>query len=101
MQEQRLGQVVSLETRRESYEKVDKQKRYDQILEILKEEGKASASQISLKLYLKGYTYTTERNTSAPRLTELCIKGIVEEVGKEKDEVTNRNVTVYKIKEEQ
>ncbi len=41
-----------------------------------------------------------ERNSTAPRLTNLVKKGEVIQVGKRYDKITKRLVTVYKIKNE-
>ena len=40
-----------------------------------------------------------ERNYSAPRLSEMCEKGITEPVGKTKCWYTGRTVTVYDLVE--
>ena len=42
-------------------------------------------------------TNTNERNNAQPRLNELVKKNLVEVVGKKHDEVTNRNVALYKV----
>ena len=90
------GEAVTLGTRHDSHESVNKEKRYNQIIEILKENGKPlTAKEIAVFLYAKGYTPTTERNFSAPRLTEMSQKGIVEPVGKKKCSYTGKMVAVY------
>lgn len=86
--------MIEKETRRESLEKVDKQKRYFQIRNVLKNNKNGmTAKEIATVL---GFP---ERNYTAPRLTELVSKGEVETIGKEYDPETNRNVTLYKLKE--
>lgn len=75
----RPGVIPTHETRRESYETVDKQKRYRQILEIMKELDKPlTAKEIAVEMYKRGYAYTDERNIAAPRLTELLKKGVID-----------------------
>lgn len=75
----RPGVIPTHETRRESYETVDKQKRYRQILEIMKELDKPlTAKEIAVEMYKRGYAYTDERNVAAPRITELLKKGILD-----------------------
>ena len=54
-----------------------------------------------LEMYEKGEIPTSERNFTAPRLTELSYKGIVEPVGKQKCSYTGKMVAVYKIRAEQ
>lgn len=97
MEERRYGENTSLETRHESYEKIDKSKRYMQIKQILKEYGSLTAKQIAILMNKKGFTSNDDRNNSAPRLTELCIAGEVEIIGKTKCEYTGKTVSVYQI----
>lgn len=89
--------MITLETRHESNETVDKQKRYMQILEILGD-NEMTAKEIAVEMCQKGYTPTAERNFTAPRLTELSIKGIVEPIGKRKCEYTGKTVALYKVR---
>ena len=98
MEERRYGENTSLETRKESYDKVDKKKRYAQIKEILAERGQLTAKQIAILMCKKGYIPTSERNFSSPRLTELCISGEVEIVGKERCEFSGKKVSVYQLR---
>lgn len=88
---------ITEETRRESHEKVDKQKRYNQIFEILKEKGSATAREISEEMFMKGYIPSGERNYSAPRLTELVKKGKLETTGKKVCRFTGKKVAVYNM----
>ena len=78
-EEVRIGVLPTFETRRESYETADKQKRYRQIIEIMKDLDKPmTAKEIAVEMYKRGYAYTDERNISSPRLTELLKKGVVD-----------------------
>ena len=78
-EEVRLGVIPTFETRRESYETVDRQKRYRQILEIMTEMDKPmTAKEIAVEMKKRGYSSTDERNVSAPRITELLEKGILD-----------------------
>jgi hypothetical protein len=88
------GEVPTMETRAESNESVDKQKRYSQILECLTESS-GTAKEIAVRMMKKGYIPTSERNFTAPRLTEMSKKGIVEPVGKKVCEYTGKTVAVY------
>ena len=77
--EVRPGVVPTFETRRASYETVDKAKRYQQIIEIMQEMDKPmTAKEIAVAMYERGYSYSDERNVSAPRITELLEKGILD-----------------------
>lgn len=95
MEERRYGENTSLETRHESYQKVDKRKRYMQIKQILKEYGSLTAKQIAILMNKKGFTSNDDRNNSAPRLTELCRIGQVEILGKKRCQYTGKRVCVY------
>ena len=96
--EQRLaGEYVTHETRALSHEKVDKQKRYSQIVECLIEGRELTAKECAVMMMQKGYVPTCERNVSAPRLTELGQKGIVEPVGKKVCSYTGKKVTVWAL----
>lgn len=101
MEHRRYGQDVTVETRHDSNETVNREKRYAQIIQVLKEtelEG-LSAKQIANIMMQKGYIPTDERNYTAPRLTELCKKGIVEPIGKEVCGFTGKKVTLYALRE--
>lgn len=96
MLERRLpGEITSFDTRKESYDTVDKRKRYSQIKEILLN-NELTAKEVSVEMYKKGYVPTPERNFSAPRLTEMCRMGQVEIIGKKRCEYTGKRVSVYK-----
>ena len=87
------------ETRREAHETINKQKRYSQIIEILEELGEATAKEIAVRMCEKGYVPSTERNWSAPRLTELEWDGKVKVVGKKKCAYSGKTVAVYARRE--
>ena len=97
--ERSYGTIPSLECRHDSNEVVDRQKRYRQIIECLTEFGDMSAREIASAMCLKGYASTAERNVSAPRLTEMCERGIVEQKGKKVCRTTHKIVTVYGLTE--
>ena len=101
MIERRYGEMTTLDTRGESYEQIDKVKRYSQIIECLRENPKMTAKQIAVRMHEKGYIPTTERNFTAPRLTEMSQRGIVEPIGKTKCQYTGKTVAVYGLCEEQ
>ena len=98
MIERRAGEIPTLDTRGEANETVDREKRYKQIIEIMQENGlPMTAKEIAVSMWSRGYTPTDERNFSAPRLTELSKKGIVEPCGKEKCIYTGKTVAVYRL----
>lgn len=57
-----------------------------------------TAKEIAVEMKKRGDIPTDERNFTAPRLTELSIKGIVEPIGKKKCSYTGKTVSVYKIR---
>ena len=88
------------ETRAEGNEKVDRKKRYHQIIEILSEhEEGLTAKEIAVYMKEKKYAVTNERNLSAPRLTEMLKFGIVDCIGKKVCEYTGVSVGVFKLRE--
>lgn len=94
------GENTTLETRAEANETVDRNKRYQQILEVMQEVNiPLTAKEVAIYMNYRGYIPTTERNFTAPRLTELCKLGKVEPVGRKKCSQTGKNVTVYALRE--
>lgn len=99
MEKRRYGTNPMAECRHDSNETVDRAKRYRQIKAILKTHKRGlTAKQIAVIMCDKGLIPTTERNFTAPRLTELTEKGIVEPIGKAKCEYTGHMVTVYQLR---
>ena len=94
----RAGEIPTFETRHEANESVDKEKRYKQIIEVLTGGKQMTAKEIAVEMYNKGYIPTSERNFTAPRLTEMSYKGIVEPIGKTRCEYTGKKVSVYKLR---
>ena len=95
----RYGEDPRKEASAEANETVDRQKRYKQILDCLNERGPSTAKEIAVWICLTGQATTSDRNLSAPRLTELCEKGKVEPIGKTKCRYTGKTVTVYGLRE--
>ena len=94
-----IGEMTTLETRSEAEAKVDKQKRYSQIKECLKECGNLTAKECAVIMMQKGYIPTSERNFTAPRLTEMSKTGYVEPIGKKVCSYTGKTVAVYALRE--
>ncbi|MBO7325884.1 MAG: DNA gyrase [Clostridia bacterium] len=99
MEERILGEYTTLETRGEANETVDRQKRYSQIMECLSECGALTAKECAVIMMKKGYIPTSERNFTAPRLTEMSKSGLVEPVGKKVCAYTGKRVAVYGLRE--
>ena len=104
MEERLYGTVPTLETRAEAHDSVDKQKRYRQIIECLTKAKKAklnglTAKECAVMMMDLGYIPTSERNFTAPRLTEMSKNGLVEPVGKMICSYTGKKVTVYALRE--
>lgn len=74
-----------------------KQVRYKQILERL--DRPKTAKELAVELYIDQLIPTTERNFTAPRLTELDHMGLVEVIGKKKCQYTGKTVAIYKKSE--
>lgn len=87
--------VETLENRNFAELEVDKNKRYRQILECLGDK-EMTAKEIANLMFVKKIIPTNERNFVSPRLTELCIKGIVEPCGSRKCEWTGKTVTMFR-----
>ena len=94
------GTNPTIETRHDSHEEVlpDKQRRYKQIVELLREKGPMTAKECAVAMFEKGYSKTAERNVSAPRLNELSDIGVVEPIGKKKCIYTGKTVAVYGLR---
>ena len=87
------------DTRRESELQVDKKRRYNEIIQILKDfKQPLSAKEISVEMKHRGYTPTDERNFASPRLTELLNKGIVEVMDKKLCTYTHKRVGTFRLK---
>lgn len=97
MEYRRAGEIVTYTTRSESNETIDKTKRYKQIIEILEDGKQMTAKEIAVEMWNRGYIPIPERNFTAPRLTEMSYKGIVEPIGKEKCLYTGKTVAVYEL----
>lgn len=91
---------IPLLNRHIAEKQVNKQKRYEEILEILAGGKEMTAKEIAVEMWNRGYIPTSERNFTSPRLTEMSIKGIVEPCGKQTCQWTHKMVTIYKIREE-
>lgn len=90
---------ITSDTRFDSMKKIDKTRMYGMIIAALKSasgEG-LTARECSTVLYNQGKIYDSGRQATAPRLTELEDKGIVQIIGKRLDNITNRNVAVYAL----
>lgn len=87
--------VFTIQTRQMSFEDIQlKTKvRYEQILDRL--DTPKTAKEIAVELFELGIIPSTERNYTAPRLTELEKRGIVKVVDKKKCQFTGKTVAVY------
>lgn len=87
--------MITAETRQMSFNDIQNKAkiRYIQILNRL--EKPKTAKELAVELFDLGFTNTTERNYTAPRLTELEKMGYVKAIDKKKCEYTGKSVTVY------
>lgn len=90
--------IIAMKTRQLSFDdiKPKRKKRYEEILDRLMTSPK-TAKEIARELFDLGITNTSERNVSAPRLTELESMGLVKVIDKKKCEYTGKKVAVYEI----
>ena len=96
----RYGTNPCLETRAEAHEKVDKGRRYKEIISILLDiKRPMSAKEIAVEMYRRGYTPTAERNFSHPRINELLRNGKLEIYGKGTCRYTHKTVSYYVLRE--
>ena len=86
---------VTTQTRQLSFNDIQEKtkKRYEQILDRL--DKPKTAKEIAVELFEIGVIPSTERNYTAPRLTELEKMGYVKAVDKKKCEYTGKTVAVY------
>lgn len=89
--------LITSQTRQMSFNDIqDKTKiRYIQILNRLNRSK--TAKQLAVELFELGFIPSTERNYTAPRLTELEKMGYVKIAGKVKCEYTGKTVATYEI----
>lgn len=90
---------ILAETQKDSEMMVDKKIRAFQVIEILSSSTEPmSAKEIAVEMCNRGYTPTSERNFSSPRITELMKKDIVECVKKKICQYTGKPVGTFKLK---
>lgn len=101
MQRREYGEMTTLETRSEANETVDRNKRYKQVMECMIAAGPVgmTAKECAVAMNLRGDIPTSERNFTAPRINELCEKGLLEPIGRKKCRYTGKTVTVFAVRE--
>lgn len=89
---------TTLVTRQLSFEDIKPKRkiRYEQILDRLMT-GIKTAKEVAVELYELELIPSTERNYTAPRLTELEKEGLVKVVDKKVCNYTGKSVAVYEI----
>ena len=90
--------MITTITRQLSFEDIKPKRkiRYEQILDRLMT-GIKTAKEIAVELFDLELIPSTERNYTAPRLTELEKMGLVKAVDKKKCQYTGKKVAVYEI----
>lgn len=90
--------MITQRTRQMSFEDIKPKRkiRYEQILDRLMT-GTKTAKEVAVELYDLGQIPSTERNYTAPRLTELEKMRLVEVINKTKCKYTGKTVAVYQI----
>lgn len=84
---------ITRETKKRSYNSLNINNRYNQILERL--DKPKTAKEIAMELFKEKIIPSPERNYTAPRLSELEKMGIVRSFRKKKCEYTGKYVAVY------
>ena len=92
--------TTTITTRQLSFNDIQSKKRvrYEQILDRL--DKPKSAKEIAVELFELGIIPSTERNYTAPRLSELEDRNIVKVIGKKKCKYTGKMVAVYQKTED-
>lgn len=87
--------TITRQTRQMSFDDIqDKTKiRYIQILNRL--DKPKTAKELAVELFELGFIPSTERNYTAPRLSELENMGLVKAIDKKKCEYTGKTVAIY------
>lgn len=90
--------MITTQTRQLSFEDIKPKRkiRYKQILDRLIT-GTKTAKEIAVELFDLELIPSTERNYTAPRLTELEKMGLVKVIDKKKCEYTGKTVAIYEI----
>lgn len=90
--------MITTQTRQLSFEDIKPKRkiRYQQILDRLIT-GTKTAKEIAVELFDLELIPSTERNYTAPRLTELEKMGLVKVIDKRKCQYTGKTVAVYEI----
>lgn len=90
--------MITYQTRQLSFEdiKPKRKMRYEQILDRLMT-GVKTAKEVAVELFELELIPSTERNYTAPRLTELEKMGLVKVIDKKICEYTGKKVAVYEI----
>lgn len=87
--------AITKETRKESFEKTDKQPLRMQVLETLGQRS-LTAREIAIEMHKDGLLPYPARAVIQPRITELVELGMLETVYTKLDTETGRRVAVYK-----
>lgn len=90
--------ILTMQTRQMSFEDIKPKKkiRYQQILDRLIS-GPKTAKEVAVELFDLQLIPGTDRNYTAPRLTELAKMGLVKAVDKVKCQYSGKTVAVYEI----
>lgn len=90
--------MITQYTRQMSFEDIKPKRkiRYEQILDRM-QTGPKTAKEVAIELFDLGLIPSTERNYTAPRLTELEKMGLVKVIDKKKCQYSGKTVAVYEI----
>ena len=101
MERKRVESSTTIDNQVASYKKLDKDTRKKEIIQILLNTKESlTVREIAYQLFVDNKVKFFERNTVAPRITELCSEGILEPKGTDIDDWTGKSVTVFGFTEE-
>lgn len=87
---------ITLALKKESNNRVNKNRWYEEIINLLSnEKAPLSCKDIAVRLYKKGISSSPTRQEVAPRVTELTDKGILKVYGEKYCPYTNHKVSTY------
>lgn len=101
MERKRVENSTTTDNQIKAYKELDKDTRKREIIQILlNAKENMTVREIAYQLFIDNKVKFFERNTVAPRITELCSEGILESKGTDIDDWTGKSVTVFGFTEE-
>lgn len=94
------GEAITLQCRKEAYEQVDKETIRNQIINVMEDKKEPmSVKEVSVEMFKRHLIPNDERQSCAPRMTELLKMGIIEPLGsKRRCPYSKIMVTVFRLR---